>query len=43
MEIGIKIIWSSYKPPVSYLQLLAALRRHAVSIAVPVLVHESRS
>ena len=40
MEISIKITWSSYKPPVSYLRLLAALRRHAVYIAVPVFTQD---
>ena len=31
MEISINITWSSYKPPVSSLRLLAALRRHAAT------------
>ena len=42
MEISINITWSSYKPPVSSLRLLAALRRHAVSIAVPVFTQDGR-
>ena len=40
MEIGIKITWSSYTPPVPYLRLLAALRRHSIYIAVPVFTQE---
>ena len=40
MEIGIKITWSSYTPPIPYLRLLAALRHHAFHIAVPVFTQE---
>ena len=36
MDISIKIAWSSYKPSVPYLRLLAGLRNHAVYIAVPI-------
>lgn len=36
VDIGIQITWTGYRPPVSYLRLLGALRRHALYIAVPV-------
>jgi len=40
MEIGIKITWSSYKPSIPYLRLLAVLRHHALHIAVPVFTQD---
>ena len=36
VDIGIQITWGRDAPPVSYLRLLGALRRHALYIAVPV-------
>ena len=40
VDIGIRITWASYTPPVSYLRLLGTLRRHALYIAVPVFTQD---
>ncbi len=40
VDIGIRITWAGYAPPVSYLRLLGALCRHALYIAVPVFTQD---
>ena len=36
MNLGLKITWSSAKPSVPYLRLMAALRFHNIPLVLPV-------